>query len=132
MDELQQPSLRVILVEDSPLLCEMLSEMLDELDGVDVVAHAAGEQEALEALEQRRPDLAIIDLELKQGTGLGVLQAMHDAPDRFGRPRAVVFSNHGHRIVRARCSALGVEHFFDKSYQLDELIEYVQAARAAH
>jgi hypothetical protein len=43
-----------------------------------------------------------------------------------------VFSNHGHRIVRARCSALGVEHFFDKSYQLDELIEYVQAARAAH
>jgi CheY-like chemotaxis protein len=51
MDELQQPSLRVILVEDSPLLCEMLSEMLDELDGVDVVAHAAGEQEALEALE---------------------------------------------------------------------------------
>jgi DNA-binding NarL/FixJ family response regulator len=132
MDELQQPSLRVILVEDSPLLCEMLSEMLDELDGVDVVAHAAGEQEALEALEQRRPDLAIIDLELKQGTGLGVLQAMHDAPERFGTPRAVVFSNHGHRIVRARCSALGVEHFFDKSYQLDELIDYVQAARAAH
>jgi DNA-binding NarL/FixJ family response regulator len=132
MEELQQPILRVILVEDSPLLCEMLSEMLVELDGVDVVAHAAGEDEALEALEQRRPDLAIIDLELKQGTGLGVLQAMHDAPERFGNPRAVVFSNHGHRIVRARCSALGVEHFFDKSYQLDELIEYVQAARAAH
>lgn len=121
--------LRVMLIEDSPLLCEMLSEMLGELDGVQVVARAADEHAAIEALAVHRPDLAVIDIELKDGSGIGVLQALHDDPQRFGRPRAVVFSNHGHRIVRRRCTELGVEHFFDKSYQLDDLVDYVQSSR---
>lgn len=127
--EKERQGVRVMLIEDSPLLCEMLSEMLGELDGVQVVARAADEHAAIEALAEYRPDLAVIDIELKDGSGIGVLQALHDDPQRFGRPRAVVFSNHGHRIVRRRCTELGVEHFFDKSYQLDELVDYVQATR---
>ena len=122
------PVLRVVLVEDSAMLRGMLCEMLAELDGVGVVAEAEDEQGALAALETQRPDLAIIDLELRQGSGLGVLRQLQAEPERFGRPRAVVFSNYGHAPVRARCEQLGVERFFDKSFQLDELIDFVQAA----
>ena len=122
------PALRVVLVEDSAMLRGMLCEMLAELDGVGVVAEAEDEQGALAALETQRPDLAIIDLELRQSSGLGVLRQLQAEPERFGRPRAVVFSNYGHAPVRARCEQLGVERFFDKSFQLDELIDFVQAA----
>ncbi|MHB1375427.1 MAG: response regulator [Thauera sp.] len=122
------PALRVVLVEDSPMLRGMLCEMLDELDGVGIVAEAEDEQGALVALEAQRPDLAIIDLELRTGSGLGVLRRLQAEPERFGRPRAVVFSNYGHAPVRARCEQLGVERFFDKSFQLDELIDFVQSA----
>ena len=122
------PALRVVLVEDSAMLRGMLCEMLAELDGVGVVAEAEDEQGALAALEAQRPDLAIIDLELRMGSGLGVLRQLQAEPERFGRPRAVVFSNYGHAPVRARCEQLGVERFFDKSFQLDELIDFVQAA----
>lgn len=122
------PALRVVLVEDSAMLRGMLCEMLAELDGVGVVAEAEDEAGALAALEAQRPDLAIIDLELRAGSGLGVLRQLHAQPERFGRPRAVVFSNYGHAPVRARCEQLGVERFFDKSFQLDELIDFVEAA----
>ncbi|KIN92457.1 response regulator [Thauera sp. SWB20] len=122
------PALRVVLVEDSAMLRGMLCEMLAELDGVGVVAEAEDEQGALAALEAQRPDLAIIDLELRAGSGLGVLRQLQAEPERFGRPRAVVFSNYGHAPVRARCEQLGVERFFDKSFQLDELIDFVQGA----
>jgi DNA-binding NarL/FixJ family response regulator len=122
------PTLRVVLVEDSAMLRGMLCEMLAELDGVGVVAEAEDEAGALAALEAQRPDLAIIDLELRTGSGLGVLRQMQAEPERFGRPRAVVFSNYGHAPVRARCEQLGVERFFDKSFQLDELIDFVQSA----
>ncbi len=122
------PALRVVLVEDSAMLRGMLCEMLAELDGVGVVAEAEDEQGALAALETQRPDLAIIDLELRMGSGLGVLRQLQAEPERFGRPRAVVFSNYGHAPVRARCEQLGVERFFDKSFQLDELIDFVQGA----
>lgn len=122
------PALRVVLVEDSAMLRGMLCEMLAELDGVGVVAEAEDEAGALAALEAQRPDLAIIDLELRTGSGLGVLRQLQAEPERYGRPRAVVFSNYGHAPVRARCEQLGVERFFDKSFQLDELIDFVQAA----
>lgn len=122
------PALRIVLVEDSAMLRGMLREMLDELEHVCIVAEAEDEQGALAALEAQRPDLAIIDLELRTGSGLGVLRQVQAEPERFGRPRAVVFSNYGHAPVRARCEQLGVERFFDKSFQLDELIDFVQAA----
>lgn len=124
------PGLRVVLIEDSAMLRGMLREMLEELDGVAVVAEAEDEEGALAALETQCPDLAIVDLELRAGSGLGVLRQLQAEPARFGRPRAVVFSNYGHAPVRARCAQLGVERFFDKSFQLDELIDFVQAAVA--
>ena len=123
---------RIVLIEDSPLLCAMLREMLDELEGVEVVADAADEQGALSQLEQHQADLAIVDLELRAGSGLGVLDRLHAEPARYGHPRAVVLSNYGHGTVRARCHACGAEHFFDKSFQMDELLDFVQAQSARH
>ncbi len=64
------------------------------------------------------------------GSGLGVLDRLHAEPARYGHPRAVVLSNYGHGTVRARCHACGVEHFFDKSFQMDELLDFVQAQAA--
>ena len=128
MDEKAPNSLRVILIEDSPSLCELLRGMLEELDGVEVVADAADEQGAIEELERHHADLAIVDLELRKGSGLGVLSRLRSDPERFGRPRTVVFSNFAHRALREHCAALGVDRFFDKSFQIDELIDYVEGA----
>lgn len=123
-----QSDLRIVLIEDSPLLCTMLRDMFDEIEGVEVVADADCELDALAELEQHHADVAIVDLQLKAGSGLGVLSRLHTEPERFGRPLAVVFSNYGHSALRARCTALGVKHFFDKSFQLDDLLDFIQSA----
>ncbi|ATE62201.1 response regulator [Thauera sinica] len=125
-----RPALRIVLIEDSPKLRALLRGMLGELPGVEVVADADDEHGALARLEQHRADLAIVDLELREGSGMGVLRALQAEPLRFGRPRAVVLSNHGHEAVRARCEKLGVERFFDKSFQMDELLDYIEDAVA--
>jgi DNA-binding NarL/FixJ family response regulator len=117
--------LRVVLVEDSPLLRRILAGMLDELGGVEVVGEAADEGAALAVLEGVAADLAIVDLELAAGSGLGVLRALREAPARFGAPRAVVLTNHAHAGVRERCVALGAAAFFDKSLQMEALFDYV-------
>ena len=120
--------LKVVLIEDSPLVRQSLSAALGELAEVEVVGGAADERSALELLQRQQPDLAIVDLELLGGSGLGVLHALSRTPERFGRPRAVIFSNHGQSVVRERCFALGVDCFFDKATQLAELLAYVRAA----
>ena len=119
--------LRVLIVEDSAELRAMLAGMLEEIPGVDIVGFAETETAALDMLEEKQPDLAVIDLELKAGNGLNVLSrqaALHKKP---GAVKTLVFSNYANTIIRKRCSALGAAAFFDKSFQMDELLDYIEA-----
>lgn len=122
------PLLKVVLIEDSWLVRQSLGAILDEMAGVKVVGGAEDESSALELLQREQPDLAIVDLQLRAGSGIGVLQALSRQPDRFGHPRAVVFSSHGQSVIRERCLALGVERFFEKANQLEDLLAYVRQA----
>jgi len=126
--------LRVVLIEDSEVLRELLSGMLGGIDRLEIVGSADNEADSLVVLRRERPDLVIVDLELRAGSGLGVLAAIQAAPERFGASRAVVFSNHAHAVVQAKCRMLGAVAFFDKSFQMDELLFFVEGeagARAA-
>jgi len=120
--------LTIVLIEDSLLVRETVGAVLGEVAGVKVVGGAADETSAIALLQSQQPDLAIVDLELRAGSGLGVLRVLYGNPERFGRPRAVVFSSHDQVQLRERCFALGAERFFDKSTQMDQLLAYVRLA----
>jgi len=122
--------LKVFLIEDSPLLQELLSGMLCELDGVEFCGCADGENEALRQLEQNQADLVIIDIELKQGSGIGVLDALQTDSSLYGKPRKVVLTNYANASMRQRCERFGMDAFFDKSLHINQLIDYV--VDAAH
>jgi two-component system, OmpR family, response regulator len=66
-------------------------------------------------------DLAVVDLFLKQGSGLGVLEACRI---RSPRQRVVVLSNYATPDMRQRCTQLGADAVFDKSNEIDALVEY--------
>lgn len=122
--------LKVFLIEDSELLEELLSDMLSELEGIDFCGCADGEDEALRRLSETPVDLVIIDIQLKQGSGIGVLDALQTDSDRYGNPRKVVLTNYAHATMRQRCEHFGMDAFFDKSLNINQLIDYVvDAAR---
>lgn len=127
--------LKIFLIEDSLLLQELLGSMLSELVGVEYVGCADGEAEALRRLAENPVDLVIIDVELKQGSGIGVLDALQTDSDRYGAPRKVVLTNYGHTTMRQRCERFGMDAFFDKSLHINQLLDYVTAAahdKSAH
>ncbi|MGV3469233.1 response regulator [Limnobacter sp.] len=125
--------LRVLLVEDSIELQAMLQAMLGEIPSVEVIASVESEKDALAVMRDDHTDLAIVDLELRSGTGLGVLKNLHDSLDgNDGRVGVVIFSNYSNLVIRHRCLNLGARAFFDKSFQIDELLEYVQKQASAH
>lgn len=124
-------ALKVVLIEDSPVLATVLGAMLDELSGVEVVGGAVAERAAVELLQNEKADLAIVDVQLREGSGIGVLDALQRDPARFGKLRAVVFSSHGNAWVRQRCLALGADRFFDKADQTDDLLDYVRGVTSS-
>lgn len=121
----------ILILEDSRLLREMLVDVLSSVDNIAVVAEAEDEETGLGKAEQYKPDLVVVDLELSGGSGIGFLGALHKDKERYGAPNTVVFTNHGSSVLRRRCENLGINGFFDKSYQLDDLIDYIQSERDA-
>ena len=113
--------LKTYLVEDSPVIRENLIATLEELAPVRVVGTAEDESSALQWLATHAVDLLIVDLFLKEGSGLGVLRA---AQDGDGGTRRVVLSNYATDAIRLRCLALGADGVFDKSTEIDSLLGY--------
>ena len=117
-------ALRAFIVEDSPVILENLVGTLEELANVEVVGSVGDEAAAINWMSQDPldgADVFIVDVFLRSGTGLGVLQAAQ----RLGvSARRVVLTNYATDDMRRRCASLGAERVFDKSRQLDELISY--------
>jgi DNA-binding NarL/FixJ family response regulator len=115
--------LTTFIVEDSPVIRDSLIGTLEELGPVNVAGWADDEAGAVQRLGQpgHEVDLVIVDIFLKGGSGLGVLRA---ARAMLLRAHLVVFSNYATADMRQRCLQLGADRVFDKSGEIDALIEY--------
>lgn len=109
----------ILLIEDSLLLRERLRSKISGIQGALLVAEADNEDDALSYLEIHRPDLAIIDLHLKSGTGLSLIEHIKDA---YAATTMVVLTNLVEPEYRVKCKALGAHYFFDKSKDGDQII----------
>lgn len=123
------PTLSAFIVEDNPTILSNLVATLEELTEVRIVGSAPSEEAAVRGLSLHAAelDLVIVDLFLSSGTGLGVLEATQQMQLRA---RRVVLSNFATPEVRRRCLALGAAEVFDKSRELDALIDYCEKLAA--
>ncbi len=116
-------SIITYIVEDSATIRENLISTLEEIAPVKVVGFAETEKEANLWLSLHGGDwqLAIVDLFLKEGSGLGVLKGCQN---RTPQQKVIVLTNYATDDIRRRCSELGSDAVFDKSNELDQLLEY--------
>lgn len=115
--------LKTFIVEDSPVIRDSLIATLEELVPVAVVGTAEDEAGAVEWLgrDDHPVDLVIVDIFLKGGSGLGVLR--HATGLQRGA-KLVVLTNYATPDMRRKCLELGADKVFDKSDDIDALIQY--------
>ncbi len=126
--------LQTYVVEDNLTIRENLIGTLEELTCSTVVGFAETESGARAWLlgHGGEWDLLIVDLFLKQGSGLGVLQACQS---RKPGQKVVVLSNYATPDIRRRCAEFGVDAVFDKSNEIEALVDFCLMqvrSRAAH
>ena len=123
MDGTQIVGLRTYIVEDNATIRENLIGTLEELTPVKAVGVAETESEGKNWLVHNSSewDLAIVDLFLRQGSGLGVIEACRN---RDPSQKVVVLSNYATADMRRRCEQLGADAVFDKSNEIEALVEY--------
>jgi len=118
----ERSKLRVVIVEDSAIIRARLSEALSEIPNVAIVGQVATEADALAILAQAKWDAAVLDLQLKQGTGLGVLKSLARGT-RPANTKIIVFTNYAFPQYRDRSMLLGADYFFDKSREFHRVRE---------
>ena len=116
---------RIFIVEDNRVILNALTEAIEELAHARVVGNAPSESAAKKWLTTHPADwdMAIVDLFLSEGSGLGVLSGSRG---RDPSQAIVVLTNYPTQGMRERCMALGADAFFDKSTELDQITHYVQ------
>ncbi len=106
--------MNALVVEDSPQIAERLVELVSVPGRVEVVATAATEDEALSACDSHTIGLAIVDLQLAQGTGFGVIRRLRAAAG--SSPACiVVLTNHAVPALKVAAFEAGADYFLDKS-----------------
>jgi CheY-like chemotaxis protein len=117
--------LRILLVEDSPLLRSRLEGMLSQYTAFKVTGLAAAEAEAVEKLETVPYDAIVVDVELRPGSGIGVIRearARNREGAGDGHVWIVVLTNYDLPTVRERCMSAGADYFLDKMREIDQLM----------
>jgi DNA-binding NarL/FixJ family response regulator len=120
------PDTAVFLVEDSAIVRERLLQMFAAIPGIRLAGHADTAADALEQISRTRPDFLVLDIKLRIGSGMTVLQRVkQQMPDIV----VVMLTNYATPEFRQRCMQSGADYFLDKSNEFQRIPAILQQRR---
>jgi DNA-binding NarL/FixJ family response regulator len=108
----------VLIVDDSILIIERMIPLLEEIENISFVVHAATYKEGLEVLSRLTPDMVLLDINLPDKSGIELLRVIQE---RHLEIAVLMISNNADQYYRNICKKLGAQYFLDKSTDIDLL-----------
>ncbi len=119
--------IRVVIVDDAPLLRERLRGWINGIPGVQVVGEAGDVASGLEEFRRSQPDVVILDIQMPDGSGIDLLDTIKA---ERALTRVVMLTNYPLPQLRKRCLDAGAECFLDKCGDVEEIREILQRITA--
>jgi DNA-binding NarL/FixJ family response regulator len=127
--EVLEGTVRVLVVEESASLSARLVERLAETPGIAVIGTVRTVIDAVRRIAVLNPDLVITDIEMAEGGGFALVQAIHMLRELEGSaPAVVLWTGCEDPRRQARAREFGAEVQFDKAGDLDLLVDYCRRA----
>ncbi len=117
----------VVIIDDHPLFRKGLIQLLRTISGFRLVGEAAGGREGVACVLKHRPDLLLLDLNMKEMSGLDVLRMVKQA-DLDTRVVMVTVSDAAEDLVSALRA--GADGYLLKDMEPEAMVESLQAAAA--
>ena len=116
---------RVFILDDSPQITDILSELFSDPGNVEIVGTSDSAIDAIEEIRRSTPDVVIVDLQLKDGSGFDVVKAIRLLPQSSDIV-VILFTNHASRELHNHALELGADFFLDKSGDYAKILEILQ------
>lgn len=127
MNDERETKLRVYLVEDGAIMSPVLRTLI-EANGARIVGNSGAARTAIEDIKVLRPDVVIIDIGLREGTGFDVLKALFRAKSSEA-PLRIMLTSHSLEPLRKAALRLRAAYFFDKSTEIPEMLRVLREMR---
>ncbi len=118
---------RVVIVDDHPVVRLGLRQLLENEPDLELCGEAEGAAEALSVIEETRPDLVVIDISLKNGSGLSLVKQI-TAQDRT--IKTLVSSMHDEALFAERALRAGAMGYINKEEAIDQMVSAMRRVLA--
>ncbi|MFA9397724.1 MAG: sporulation transcription factor Spo0A [Clostridiaceae bacterium] len=122
---MENQKIKILIADDNKEFCSILKDYLMSQKDMEVVAIANDGVEALKLIEQKRPDLVILDIIMPHLDGLGVLERLNNS-HLDSLPRIVILSAVGQDKITQRAITLGADYYVVKPFEMEILIQRIR------
>ena len=127
MHKTGNPTIRILIVDDHPVVRAGLSSMLGTQSELSVVGAAASGEEALKIVQKERIDIVLLDLRMPGMKGVDVLKSLKNMPDA---PRVIILTSYETDEDIYRAVQAGAQGYLIKDTPQKEMIEAITAVQA--
>jgi DNA-binding NarL/FixJ family response regulator len=119
--------IRIVIADDHPVFAQGLRQVLIADPYMDVVADARDGEAALQCIQEHKPDVAVLDVDMPKKDGFEVLRAVQE---RKLAVATIFLTMHKHESIFNAALDLGVQGYVLKDAALAEVVESVKAVAA--
>jgi len=116
--------MKVLIVDDSKIVCDGLQQMLTPIGNVDIVGQAHNARDAVQSISALMPDVVILDIRLPDRSGIEVLREIRA---KQVTSRIIMLTNYPYPQYRKKCEDLGADYFFDKVTEIEKISALIEA-----
>ena len=111
---------KLLIVDDSDFIRVRLAEMFDDARNICTVLQAKDSAQAYTAFNSYLPEIVILDIHIPGDNGIKILEKFKKI-----RPQAkiIMLTNYPYDQYRKRCMELGADYFFEKSGDMEQIVE---------
>lgn len=116
-----QPVLKILTVDDSPVIARRLAGLLTDIENVQVLGNADRIMTALDMIDREVPDVAILDIHLKEDAPANGIHLLIILREKYPSMKIIMLTNMTAPQYRSTCMSIGADYFLDKSNDFEKI-----------